>query len=47
MTVKGAAVLQRMAERSAQCPRYGYRRIKIFLGRDGHAMGFNRTHRLW
>jgi hypothetical protein len=23
-------------ELSAQYPRYGYRRIRIFLGRDGH-----------
>ena len=29
------AVLARMAELSAQYPRYGYRRIRIFLGRDG------------
>ena len=32
---------------SAQYPRYGYRRIAIFLGRDGHAMSFGRAHRLW
>lgn len=28
-------------------PRYGYRRIRIFLRRDGHAMGWHRAHRLW
>lgn len=27
--------------------RFGYRRIKIFLGRDGHVMGFGRAWRLW
>jgi putative transposase len=44
---KDAPVLARMAELSAQYPRYGYRRIAIFLGRDGHAMSFGRAHRLW
>ena len=44
---KDAPVLQRMAELSAQYPRYGYRRIAIFLGRDGHKMSFGRAHRLW
>jgi putative transposase len=36
-----------MAVLSRQYPRYGYRRIAIFLGRDGHAMSFGRAHRLW
>jgi putative transposase len=36
-----------MAELSAEYPRYGYRRISIFLGRDGHVMSFGRAHRLW
>lgn len=44
---KDAPVLARMAELSAQYPRYGYRRIAIFLGRDGHVMSFGRAHRLW
>jgi putative transposase len=44
---KEAPVLARMAALSAQYPRYGYRRIAIFLGRDGHAMSFGRAHRLW
>lgn len=42
-----APLLQRMAELSAQYPRYGYRRIAIFLDRDGHTMSFGRAHRLW
>jgi putative transposase len=49
-SVKGerdAPVLGRMAALSAQYPRYGYRRIAIFLGRDGHVMSFGRAHRLW
>jgi len=46
-TVKDAAPLARMSELSAQYPRYGYRRIAIFLARDGHDMSFGRAHRLW
>jgi putative transposase len=49
-SVKGerdAPVLARMAALSALYPRYGYRRIAIFLARDGHAMSFGRAHRLW
>lgn len=44
---KDRPVLARMAELAAQYPRYGYRRIAIFLGRDGHAMSFGRAYRLW
>src|SRR5262245_25797882 len=44
---KDRPVLARMAELAAQYPRYGYRRIAIFLGRDGHAMSLGRAHRLW
>jgi putative transposase len=44
---KDRPVLTRMVELAAQYPRYGYRRIAIFLGRDGHAMSFGRAHRLW
>jgi putative transposase len=44
---KDAPVLTRMAELSAQYPRYGYRRIAIFLGRDGFKMSFGRALRLW
>jgi putative transposase len=46
-TAKDAPVLTRMAALSAQYPRYGYRRIAIFLARDGHPMSFGRAHRLW
>jgi putative transposase len=44
---KDRPVLARMSELAAQYPRYGYRRIAIFLARDGHAMSFGRAHRLW
>jgi putative transposase len=36
-----------MRELAAQYPRYGYRRIQVFLERCGHAMSADRTHRLW
>jgi putative transposase len=45
--VADAPVVKRMRELAAQYPRYGYRRIRIFLGRDGHRMSVDRAHRLW
>jgi putative transposase len=42
-----APVIERMKALSAQYPRYGYRRIRIFLGRDGHRMSIGRACRLW
>ena len=36
-----------MHELAAQYPRYGYRRIQVFLARRGHAMSTGRAHRLW
>ena len=47
MVEKDAPVQARMAELSAQYPRYGYRRIAIFLARDGLHVSFGRAHRLW
>jgi len=44
---RDAPVLSRMTALAAQYPRYGYRRIAIFLEREGHAMSFGRCHRLW
>ena len=44
---KDAAVVEQMKELSRQYPRCGYRRIRIFLGRDGHRMSLGRAHRLW
>jgi putative transposase len=44
---KDAPVLARMGELARQYPRYGYRRIRIFLGRDGHTMSASRAYRLW
>ncbi len=42
-----APIIARMCELAGQYPRYGYRRIRVFLGRDGHRMGSDRAHRLW
>ena len=42
-----APVLRRMTALAAQYPRYGYRRIRIFLGREGHQMSCTRAYRLW
>lgn len=36
--------MRRLAQRY---PRYGYRRIRIFLKREGHEMSWKRAHRLW
>jgi putative transposase len=47
MPEKDAAVLARMQALAAQYPRYGYRRITIFLEREGFVMSFGRCHRLW
>jgi len=44
---KDVPAIERMRELSAQYPRYGYRRIRIFLGRDGHRMSVGRAYRLW
>ena len=37
----------RMRELSAQFPRYGYRRVRIFLERQGWKMSPERAYRLW
>lgn len=47
MPLKDAAAGLRMTKLSAQYPRYGYRRIRIFLGRDGFDMSVSRAWRLW
>src|SRR5262245_65543297 len=44
---KDMPVVERMKELSAQYPRYGYRRIRIFLGRDGYHMSPGRAYCLW
>jgi len=47
LPAKDAPVIEAMKALSAQYPRYGYRRIRIFLRRQGHELSWSRTHRLW
>jgi putative transposase len=47
LPAKDAPVIEDMKRLAAQYPRYGYRRIRIFLQRQGHALGWHRAHRLW
>lgn len=44
---KDAPVVAAMRRLSSQYPRYGYRRIRIFLQREGMAMSAGRAERLW
>ena len=44
---KDAPVLDAMRRLSSQYPRYGYRRIRIFLNREGLTMSPSRAERLW
>ena len=44
---RDAPVVAIMRELAAQYPRYGYRRIQVFLARRGHVMSADRAHRLW
>jgi len=47
LKAKDAPATSTMRELSAQYPRYGYRKIRIFLARAGHKMSVDRAHRLW
>jgi putative transposase len=40
-------VIAAMREFAAQYPRFGYRRIRVFLARRGMAMSTDRAHRIW
>jgi putative transposase len=44
---RDAPVIGAMRELAAQYPRFGYRRIRVFLGRRGMAMSPDRAHRIW
>lgn len=44
---KDAPVIAAMRALSARYPRYGYRRIRIFLAREGYPMSPDRAYRLW
>jgi putative transposase len=47
LVVRDAPALTAMRELAGQYPRCGYRRIRIFLKRAGHALSADRAHRLW
>lgn len=47
LNAKDAPVIEAMQRLSGQYPRYGYRRIRIFLDREGHAMSPSRAERIW
>lgn len=47
MPAKDEPVIAAMRELSSQYPRYGYRRIHVFLDRCGHRMSPDRAHRIW
>ena len=47
LAVRDAPAIAAMRTLADQYPRYGYRRIQIFLKRVGQAMSADRTHRLW
>jgi len=47
MPAQDAGPAAHMKELSSQYPRYGYRRIQIFLARDGFSMSAARAWRLW
>ena len=44
---RDAPTLEAMKRLAAQYPRYRYRRIRVFLRREGHHMSRHRAHRLW
>ena len=47
LQVRDAPIVAAMRDLAGQYPRYGYRKIRIFLARQGHAMSPERTYRLW
>jgi putative transposase len=47
MALRDAPVAASMRELSARYPRYGYRRIQVFLERQGMRMSTDRAYRIW
>ena len=45
--LKDAPVIERMKHYAAMYPRFGYRRIHVYLGREGISLGWDRMLRLW
>ena len=40
-------MIEAMRRLSSQYPRFGYRRMQVMLGREGHLMSADRVYRLW
>jgi len=47
LAARDQPVVDAMRELSSQYPRYGYRKIRIFLARRGQRMSADRAYRLW
>jgi len=47
MKLRDAPLVALMMALAAQYPRYGYRRIAVFMEREGHKMGPDKAYRLW
>ena len=47
LATKDAPIVTHMRELSARYPRFGYRRIQVFLDRLGYSMSPDRAHRIW
>lgn len=47
LVARDARALTDMRTLAGQYPRFGYRRIRIYLERRGHVMSVERAHRLW
>jgi putative transposase len=44
---RDAPVIDAMRELAAKYPRFGYRRIQVFLARQGRTMSADRAYRIW
>ena len=47
LAVRDAPVVAAMRTLAGQYPRYGYRKVRVFLARQGQAMSADRAYRLW
>lgn len=47
MPLRDGPLINQMRDLAGQYPRYGYRRIHVFMARRGHQMSTDRMHRLW
>ena len=47
LDARDAPMIAAMRELAAQYPRFGYRRIQVFLARRGHEMSADRAYRIW